>query len=274
MGVIEDLKREAERRKQELSEEEACKVRKDAAYKNEIRPAMQAVFRYLNEMTEHLNFLKPEVGIRYTLPGYGEVGNLVQEDYRMAVDSTGQPKFIKLWFTCRSPDDLVFTVTPRSTALDSRRFLQDLRMEFSEWPLRDAFNNVIGLGFEVRFTIPVVFLFQADIENEVITMQVANFEGFKTLRDSFRPIEVNDELLEDIGNYILGRSANLRALHISDHERQQIRQRLRVSDAERKKELEAALQREYVEKEDEQSRLLKNRLRKMVQQHRSSASGE
>ena len=104
MGVIEDLKREAERRKQELSEEEACKVRKGAAYKNEIRPAMQAVFRYLNEMTEHLNFLKPEVGIRYTLPGYGEIRNLVQEDYRMAVDSTEQPKFIKLWFTCRSPD--------------------------------------------------------------------------------------------------------------------------------------------------------------------------
>jgi hypothetical protein len=102
-------------------------------------------------------------------------------------------------------------------------------------------------------------------------MQVANFEGFKTLRDSFRPIEVNDELLEDLGNYILGRSANLWALHISDQERQQIRQRLRVSDAEREKELEVALQREYVEKEDEQSRLLKNRLRKMVQQHRSGS---
>jgi hypothetical protein len=274
MGVIEDLKREAERRKQELSEEEAWKVRRDTVYKNGIRPAMQAVFRYLNEMTEHLNFLKPEVGIRYTLPGYGEIGNLVQEDYRMAVDSTEQPKFIKLWFTRRSPDDLVFTVTPRSTALDSRRLLQDLRMEFSEWPLRDAFNNVIGLGFEARFTIPVVFLFRADMENEAITMTVANFEGFNTLRDSFRPTEVNDELLEDLGNYILGRSANLRALHISDQERQQIRQRLRRSDAARKQELEAALQREYVEREDEESRLLKNRLRQLVQQGRSSVGGE
>lgn len=274
MGVIDDLKREAERRKQELSEEEAWKVRKDAAYKNEIRPAMQAVFRYLNEMAGHLNFLKPEVGIRYALPGYGELGNLVQEDYRMAVDSTEQPKFIKLWFTRRSPEDLVFTVTPKPKAVDTRRFLEDLRLEFSEWPLRDAFNNVTGFGFEVRFTIPVAFLFRTDMENEVITLKVVNFEGFKTVHDSFRPTQVNDEWLEDLGNYILGRSENLRALNISDQERQQIRQRLRRSDAEREKELEAALQREYVEKEDEESRLLKNRLRQLVQQRRSSAGGE
>ncbi len=274
MGVIDELKREAERRKQKLSEEEAGKVRKEETFQNAIRPAMQAVLRYLREMTEHLNFLKPDVGIGYTLPGFGEVGNLVQEDYRMAVDSAEQPGFVKLWFTCRSPDDLVFTVTPSAKARDTRRFLQDLRLVFAEWPLRDASNDVVGLGFEVKFSVPVVFLFQADMENEVITMQVTNFKGLNTQRDSFPPNTVNDKWLEDLGNYILGRNVNLRALHISDQERQQIRQRLQISNAERKRELELALQREYMEKEDQESRLLRNRLWKMVQQKRSSAGGE
>ena len=47
-----------------------------------------------------------------------------------------------------------------------------------------------------------------------------------------------------------------------------------LTDAERKQELEAALQREYVEKESEESRLLKNRLRKIVQPGRFGLTGE
>ena len=274
MGVIDELKQEAERRKQELSSEEASKLRKEEVYAGRMQPAMQAVLRYLREMTEHLNFLKPDVGIRYTLPGFGEIGNLVQEDYRMAVDSAEQPRFIKLWFNCRSPNELVSTVTPISKARDTRRLLEDLRLVFAEWPLRDASNDVVGLGFEVKFSVPVVFLFKVDMENEVVTMQVTNFEGLRTQRDSFPPEALNEHWLEDLGNYILGRNVNLRALHISDQERQQIRQRLEISDAERKRELESALQRECMEKEDQESRLLKNRLLKMVQQRRFSVGGE
>ena len=274
MGVIDELKREAERRKRELSEEEAWKVCREETFRKEIGPAMQAILRYLREMTEHLNFLKPDVGIGYTLPGLGEIGNLVQEDYRLAVDNVEQPGFIKLWFTCRSPDDLVFTVAPSAQAQDTRRYLEDLQLVFADWPLRDASNDVVGLGFELKFSVPVVFLFRVDVENEAITMQVTNFEGLKTERDSFPPNRVNEEWLEDLGNYILGRNANLRTLHISDQERQQIRRRLRISDAERKRELESALQREYPEREDEESRLLKHRLWKIVQQRRSGAGGE
>ena len=274
MGVIDDLKQEAERRKQQLSDEEARKARKQETYQNQMRPAMQGIFRYLNEMTEHLNFLKPKVGLCYALPGYGEIGNLVQDDYRLSVDSTEQPKLIKFWFTCRSPDDLKFSVTPRSKALDTRKFLEDLRLDFAEWPLRDSFNEVIGFGFEVKFSILVVFLFKIDMDSELIAMKVVNFEGLRTLSDSFPPATVDSAWLENLGNYILGRNENLRALNISDQERQRIRQQLQQSDAERRKELEAALERECLEKEETESRLLKNRLLKMVQQGRSGLSGE
>lgn len=132
MSVLDELKQETERRKQELSQDEACRVRQEEVYQNQIKPAMQSVFRYLNEMVEHLNFVKPEIPLRYEIPGYGGVGPVVTRDFKISVDSTEQPKFIKLWFTVKSPNDPVFSVSPRPAAEETRKFLEDLRLEFSE----------------------------------------------------------------------------------------------------------------------------------------------
>ena len=92
MGVLDELKKEAEKAKaREEEEKSTTQVRRDEI-RRELMPRMKAVHKYFREFTDHLNIVAPKAKIDYELEGLGTLKSMTQSDFKLAVEN---PEIVK-----------------------------------------------------------------------------------------------------------------------------------------------------------------------------------
>lgn len=260
MSLLDDLKKEAEQLKTANSADEE-ETRREAFYRQQLRPAMLAILHYLSELSDQLKVVDPDVRKDYTLPGIGLVKGLHQEEYVVNADSTENTKTIRLRFQCVDDREREFAVKPKSTADETRDFLETQRMRYAEWPIRDPLQGVVGLNFQLAVKVDVNFLFKADLEQGAIQLFISNFFDFKVEKSVIQPERITETWLDNLGNYLLRRRKNLYELEITDDDKAAIRQRLEEARRQREAELEAAILREREEREEARRNSLLGKLK-------------
>ena len=81
MGVLEQLRKEADQKKSSEKLQLDQTLYQEHAYKAQILPKMQELFKYLKELVEHLNYLEVPVQVEsYSLrfPNLGTLATLVR----------------------------------------------------------------------------------------------------------------------------------------------------------------------------------------------------
>lgn len=260
MSLLDDLKAEAEKLHNQQSSEEGRKAKQEANYIEEINPKLQMIAAYLGELSEQLNILKPETNPTYAVPGYQLVKGFVQQDYSVNADSMEKIKQLRFRFNAELPHDIEFSVTPKTKADETRHFLEHQSFTFSEWPVRDMHQRLIGLTFLVKLKVEILFLFQADIENGEIQLTIVNFEGFTVSTKNYRPQSIHDDWLEGLGHYILRKKNALHTLEISDEMKEQLRAKLKQAEQGREnemKEMDQIVAQEAAEQEQGENRFVK-----------------
>lgn len=262
MSLLDDLKKEAEaKRAADTADQEAA--RKEADYRQRIRPGMQKILHYLSELTDQLNELEPDVRQDYTLPGIGCVEGLRQGNYVVNADSTENTRTIRLRFDCSDEREREFAVRPKSTADETRAFLETQVMRYAEWPIRDPVQGIIGLNFQLTIKVDVNFIFKADMEQGAIILIIANFSNFKVEKSVVQPERIDDAWLDNLGNYLLRRRKNLYELEITDNDKAAIREKLEAARRQREAELQAAIEREQEEREEARRNSLLGKLKSL-----------
>ncbi len=260
MSLLDDLKREAQERQQaDTADQEA--IRREAEYRERIRPAMLKILHYLAELTEHLKTLDMDVRQDYTLPGLGLVAGLRQGNYVVNADSTENTKTIRLRFNCIDEQEREYAVKPKSTADETRAFLETQVMRYAEWPIRDPVQGIIGLNFQLAVKVDVNFIFKADPDQGAISLIISNFSGFKVEKSVVQPERIDDGWLDNLGNYLLRRRKNLYELEITDTDKAAIRSKLEADRRQREAELQVALQREQEEQQEARRNSLLGKLK-------------
>jgi hypothetical protein len=249
MSLLDDLKRQTEELLATDSVDQVA-LRKEANYQEKIRPAMVKILNYLSELTDQLKLLNPDVRCDYTLPGIGLVKGLRQGDYVVNADSSENTKTIRLRFSCCDEQERDYAVKPKSTADETRDFLETQVMRYSEWPIRDPMQGIVGLNFKLAVKVEISFTFKADPDQGAISVTISNFSGFKVEKNVVQPERINDIWLDNLGNYLLRRRKNLYELEITDNDKAAIRKKLEESQRQREEEMQEALQREQEEKEE------------------------
>lgn len=260
MGLLDNLKSEAEKLQNQQSSDEVSKERLEAIYREELNPKMQMIAKYFTEFADQLNILKPATAVSYVIPGYKEVKGLVQKEYSIRADSLENIKKLRLRFSAEMPHEIEFSVTPKAKAAETRSFLEQQNITFSEWPVRDAQQQVIGITCQVKLKIEIMFMFQADVENSAIRLSIVNFEDFGVENKNYRPDSIDESWLEDIGHYILRENETLHTLEISDEIKQQLRDQLKREELGRVKEIEemdALRAQQALEREQKENRFIK-----------------
>jgi hypothetical protein len=260
MGLLDDLKSEAGKLQDQQSSDEANRERLEAIYREEIKPKMLMISNYFSDFSDQLSILKPKTEVAYTIPGHKEVKGLIQKNYGISADSLESIKKLHLRFIAELPNETEFSVTPKLRAAETRDFFEQQNITFSEWPVRDALQEVIGLNFQVKLKVNILFMFQVDIEKSMIQLRIVNFEGFAVTQKSYRPEAINEAWLEDIGRYILRKNKTLHSLEISDEVKQRLREQLKhsMSDRDREiKEMDELRAKEEFEEEQKENRFIK-----------------
>jgi hypothetical protein len=268
MSLLDELKREAQALQSADSVDQDA-VQREADYKQRLRPAMLKILHYLVELTDQLKVLDPEVYQDYALPGIGLVKGLRQGNYTVHADSSDNTKIIRLRFSCIDEQEREYTVKPKSTADETRTFLEEQVMRYAEWPVRDPQQGIIGINFQLAVKVDVNFIFKADLEQGAIALIISNFSGFKLEKSVVLPERIDETWLDHLGNYLLRRRKNLFELEISDNDKAAIRQKLEEVQRQREAELQEAIQREQEEQDKTERNSLLGRLRSFTKQDSS-----
>jgi hypothetical protein len=85
MGLLEELGREAQLKQDDDRQAAAARAEQAKYFRARVRPVMAQVFNYLKELTNHLNYLKHEISVSYTIPRYAVLEAQIVPDYRVTV---------------------------------------------------------------------------------------------------------------------------------------------------------------------------------------------
>ncbi|MEW8025480.1 MAG: hypothetical protein AB2758_22175 [Candidatus Thiodiazotropha endolucinida] len=264
MALLDDLKRKAQQVKDADSENQE-RLRRDALYEERFKQPMVSILHYLSELTEQLRILDYEARHSYTLPGIGEIPALRHNGYVVNADSSDNPKAVRVRFNCTADSETEYAVTPKSKADETRSFLESQKMRYTEWPIRDHEQRIVGLNFQLRTEVKASFLFQADLDLGSIKLFISNFNDFKLEKSLVQPEMINEAWLDNLGNFLLRKRADLYDLDIDESHKIAIRRKLAHDARRREEELQQVIQNEQVEREEEYRRSILGRLKTIVE---------
>ena len=262
MSILDELKQQAEQLRQ-AQEQDTETARREALYQEKLKPGLKAILNYLEELTEQLKAVNPAIHHDYTLPGLGLLKGLRQRNYTLKADTKDQTKVVRLKFNCVADKEQTFAVTPQSQAIETRSFLESQKMRYTEWPIRDNSQQIVVNNFQLQASIEIYITFQADLEMGAIKMATTNFKDFVIDRSTVLPQRINDQWLDHLGHYILRKNENLYCLEIDESSKESIRMRLEAEKRARQEDLQRAIKREKLEREEKERTSLLGKLKNL-----------
>lgn len=246
MGLLDDLKAEAEQARLGEADRKSRKARQEAYYQECLKPAMLGVHRYLQELLDQLRLLDREIQSEFSIPGYQPVV-AAQWDRKVTIDSLDQLSHIGLRLTY-GIDELKFSTMPLERAREARDFFETQRTPFSDWPIRDHDNSIVGLNFLVsRMRIEGGIDLRVDRSEGCIQVSTFNVQGFGDETDHMQPEGLDDDWLDRLGRYIVCEGEHPNRMQIDENLKADIRGRL---------ESERLAQAEELARMDRQAQLL------------------
>ena len=114
MGLLDDLKQQANEQKQQSNDSQASQSHNA----ENIQIALKSVYTYLTDLANSLNVIKPEVRKTFHIDTSAKLDNLLQADYRVTerkktVDQRDRLEEVALRFRWTGPEPVVSSA-PRS----------------------------------------------------------------------------------------------------------------------------------------------------------------
>jgi hypothetical protein len=247
MGLLDDLKKQAGSLREEEQKEESRRQRLLQSYRAELKPKITQIYNYLVELTDQLNYIKPDVKTSYDIKNVGVVSGLQQAGYVVSADSTTAIRVVKLAFSCAKDDLMTFRVRGAAAIQEQLRYMLNASLRADHKQLPGGFHGDHEAEFRFRCVVPVTILFEVDVENSKINMNTSNFESIGTRTFAIPPEEIDDRLCEEFGRYLLRQVDNFRQAKLSDAERMRLAKLVEEERAARERELNNAVFRALAE---------------------------
>lgn len=226
MGLLDDLRQQADSIRDSEANKKAQQEQLEAWSKAKVRPKLTHIYTYLNELIGHLEVVQPDTAVAYPLKGYGTLENLNQGHYKLTTDSRDEVGRVTLAFTCVGNGDVSFNVEGKPQVGRLREFLNSCKMPFTSREYRDDRHNLVSALFNVEAKVPVLFNFELADDKKTINLTIRNFEGLGTHLYRLQPEMIDEQLLDQMGRYLLRADNHFIRLDITDEDREKLRQRL------------------------------------------------
>ncbi|MBE5314473.1 MAG: hypothetical protein H4O13_03635 [Xanthomonadales bacterium] len=203
MGILDELKQEAERRRtgeQAVLHEEP----KEGLWTERLGPKVQNLYEFLKQISTHLNELKKRIRVVYSLPGYGDVVAQAEPPYTLR--ATPGTDSVEIQFEC-----FATVLSEECPVLETEGLVrtQAVSQIFSKHRLsglqesrKNANGEVVAGRFQARGRIPLTLTIEAGQALGVARISLTNFYGFATTVRSFRHTQLTAELFDSLGRYL------------------------------------------------------------------------
>ena len=213
MALLDDLKRQAEIRRQEEERNQAERNRNLQA----VHLALRNASRYFSELADSLNILNPEVRRSYLIDRTTRLDGLVQGDYRVrerrrTLEHRDYFAEVILRFDWKAASPLVLE---REAPAQIKQLTDELHAYGFRFEAK-AFRNKKYAVERVHFTIEPEFVasvrFTGDWDTGTIALSLKNVETLGQVNYYYDAAELDPVLFEEIAKLVLGRPNGLRDL--------------------------------------------------------------
>jgi hypothetical protein len=201
VDILEEYKKLAEKRRQDLEQ-----TGQDASGMYVLRcmkvvSDLQTIYKYLHDLIEQLNFVQPKIETTIKVDDLGELENLKQSDYQLITESSSNRELVCINFSLNNESKLELEIP---NTLESKEQLEAL----SAQGVLVNYTSKSPLKVSIQGHIPVSIEFQSDFEESSIDVSISNFSRLASEDYTLNTDEISEELLNDLGNYILRNNIN------------------------------------------------------------------
>ncbi|MCW8988442.1 MAG: hypothetical protein OQK75_12320 [Gammaproteobacteria bacterium] len=240
MGILDDLKSQSEVQRAREEQEKQRQVDLLKYYQGNLHPKMLQLYTFLNELIEHLNYIKTDIKVLYPMSPDGSMQEFQQADYKVTIDSANEVKEINLRFYCSLKAPLVFEVENSERIQRYTDVLHSYRIGFDRTDNKNSNYELISAKFKVVGPIPVNVILQGDVATSSIHLILNNFEKAGASKHTFKERHITEEFIDNFGKYILRQNPEFLKLEIADEHKEIIRQNIQADLKQRQQELEEA----------------------------------
>jgi hypothetical protein len=240
MGVLDDLRRKAEAQRSKEQAENSQAISVQDYYLTELLPRLQAAYNYFKELTDHLNYVKPEIHANYPIQPEGRYLPLRQGDYKVHTDSTKDFKEMLFRFGCALEQPLNVNIIGKEKVLTYSSELDRFSIKYERKDFKDANFELERAHFSVVGPVNASVMFRADVEARAIRLLLRNVEQPGVVQHPLRVEQIDKDFFDKLAAYLLRESNELVRLEITDSHREQIRQKVAEEQNRRASELAEA----------------------------------
>lgn len=213
MGLLDDLKKEAENVKNLEAAKNATITSSAAA----VDKSMREAYYYLNELFKQLNVLKQACPRVYDMPDVGRFMGLVQQDYRIEhrtklIKDTEHFDVVSVTFKRTSPN----FITVKRDAEQLTRFRDTLwqsNLKFTSEPHHNERRIVIAETFKIAMEVPCGIEMVGDYENGVVRFKMKNMDEFGPVTYTLEPSAIGSASLEELTKTLMGKESDFKVFN-------------------------------------------------------------
>jgi hypothetical protein len=224
MKLLDQLKKEAAAIKARQEKPEIEAPEKNAQILQVVRPGMQALYDYLNQLVEQLNTHNPEVSVSYEVEGYGTLSKLEQVDYKLIADNVDDLEKFTLSFVRKGEGLHKFQRKTKDGVKRQKEYLWSHGLRF------ESKLSIDGVGtFSLRPNVPVTFEFSVDLKKPAVRLQITNHDILGRTIYRYEPEMIDDAFMDELAKYVLRRPNQFNELSgntVSDETRQRLRRQV------------------------------------------------
>lgn len=228
MGLLDDLEKEAERRREEDARQAGEREHREKTWSESLLPAMQRLDAYLRKLTENLSYLKKRTRLVFPLHGYGDVVTQAEPNYVIHSTPAKQSYDINIEFIAHVQSDECPAVMADN--ISRVKSLQALLQQHGLGGMGEARKNpngdVVAARFQARGKVPMSVTIHADSETGVARFAFNNMEGFGHSTRSFHAEQLDDKLFDALGRFIAREELRFAQEAVPDEVRRQLQSKI------------------------------------------------
>jgi len=185
------------------------KVDPQQSINERVDAALQRAHKYLKELAEQLDVVKPPFPKGYTIVGVPEFTGLAwksgRADFRAREISKDQKLWEQVTLNYRISADKELNIVRESPASDRvQRALQDYRIECRTRETRDERGYLKSTAFMFPCEVLCFIALEGDFTNGTIRLRLRNVERFGSAEHKLAPEAITEASMEEFAGYILG----------------------------------------------------------------------
>lgn len=210
MAFLDDLKKEAELRKQQEARESHAKTVQVTQNFLLVQSKFKQIQGFLDDLSNQLNVVDMNVVRPYYIDGFGLIEDFRQEDYavkveKMAIDQKEFTNFITLRFKCTTATDIRFEKNSAAAIDLQKAYLWENNLKHRCTEYKNDKGVVARALFSVESQIPITLKISADFENARLVWTLKNFNGLTSNEFVFDTDEITESLLDEFAKYLVER---------------------------------------------------------------------